>query len=207
MGKRQDCLVRTLESVYGTRIKKQCQPNFYSSPYDSKIFEVYKNLGGQLNRYPTPLHHWKPDIIFSNFIIELDEERHFNRFRAITLESAIYGNLPNFNMKDYKDFCIKYENECLRAASWSGNWENKSSRKQFGDSDPKGRLGEKGSSRWKQRAFYDFLKDISVLITGKPVVRVSIWEKNKTEKLLEDILRCCNNDELIQFIKPKVDSF
>ena len=33
-----------------------------------------------------------------------------------------------------------------------------------------------GSSRWKQRAFYDFLKDVASLVEGKPLIRISIYE-------------------------------
>lgn len=33
-----------------------------------------------------------------------------------------------------------------------------------------------GASRWKQRAFYDFVKDLSPLVIGSNVVRVAIWD-------------------------------
>ncbi len=68
----------------------------------------------------------------SDFAIELDEERHFNRYRNITLNSAIYDQLPNFPTDNYKRFCSAYEGECLCAANWGRNWANPSADNQFG---------------------------------------------------------------------------
>ena len=39
-----------------------------------------------------------------------------------------------------------------------------------------GDINEIGSARWKQRAFYDYLKDVYRLIENKPVCRFSIYE-------------------------------
>lgn len=48
--------------------------------------------------------------------------------------------------------------------------------KMFGPAQQKGCLIGNGSPRWKQRAFYDFFKDISCLVTKIPVVRLSVYD-------------------------------
>ena len=46
----------------------------------------------------------------------------------------------------------------------------------FGPAQQNGDLIGYGSPRWKQRAFYNYLKDISYLATNIPVVRLSIYD-------------------------------
>jgi len=45
----------------------------------------------------------------------------------------------------------------------------------FGAASPPKDLGGNGSPRWKQRAFYDFIKDLSPLLIGVPVVGIAVW--------------------------------
>ena len=83
----------------------------------------------------------------------------------------------------------------LKAGGFGGNWTNSSSEKQFGHSSMPKIMDENGSARWKQRAFYDFLKDVSILVHKVPLVRLSIWDEISTlerPRLLKDIL--INND-------------
>lgn len=103
-----------------------------------------------------------------------------------------------------KRFCDEYESNCLSAASWGNNWKTDSAERQFGHSDPEGCLGEKGSSRWKQRAFYDLLKDVANLMMKRPVIRFSIWEKTKDGLFMDDLLRCGDQVRLFKYIKEKL---
>ena len=126
---------------------------------------------------------------------------------AITLNSSIYKYATHFDLVSYKRFCNKYESNCLSAASWRKNWKTDSTERQFGESDPEGCLCEKGSSRWKQRAFYDFLKDVASLINQIPIIRFSIWEKTKNGECLDDLLLCEEEDKLIDYIKAKINKY
>ena len=71
---------------------------------------------------------------------------------------------------------MRYEFECLKAGKYSRKWSNPSCDKMFGTANEQGNLDQNGSSRWKQRAFYDFIKDVSYLTTNIPVVRLSIYQ-------------------------------
>ena len=144
------------------------------TPNDLKAY-IFSRLNGILDNYPTNYRGF--DIQCNDFIIELDEERHFNRYRLLTLKSQYYKDHKLFDTLTYKDLCQTREEECLKAACWRKNWENDSTKKQFGKSDDEGYLGTKGSSRWKQRAFYDYLRDISSTLMSIPIIRISIWEK------------------------------
>ena len=59
-----------------------------------------------------------------------------------------------------------------------GRWLNNSTEGHFGPSGPRGDLSGNGSSRWKQRALYDFMKDITQLDRQRPrLARIGIWDK------------------------------
>ncbi len=204
MGKREHYFGAVLESALGPMLPKRNEPDFKNSFFNDEIQRVYESLGGILIDYPTPRQHWKPDFTFESSIVELDEERHFNRFRNMTLQSSVYDNLSSLNVKKYMTLCKRYEAKCLKSASWGGNWENPSTNKQFGDSDPEGYLGDKGSSRWKQRAFYDYLKDVSALITGIPVLRFSIWEQDESGYCLNDLIKNEQRAAILRHVKMRI---
>lgn len=113
----------------------------------------------------------------------MDEYLHFNRYRRITLESAIYDKLLKFPLALYNEWCEPdgvAEQKCLQAGSYGGKWHNESTDRQFGISNVPGNLSGNGSSRWKQRAFNDYRKDVLPLLTNRPLVRISIYDKIKT---------------------------
>ena len=91
MRQQQDILSKTLINHFG---KGEDIGN--SIPIDhlikqGLINEVKRNyikLGGVQENIPLKFEKW--DIILKDFAIELDEEQHFNRYRAVTLESYIY---------------------------------------------------------------------------------------------------------------------
>ena len=141
--------------------------------FKKDIIDIYRKLGGIENEYA---FRGKWDIVTEKCIIELDEQLHFNDYRLTTLESPLYDAIKAFPIETYRDYCRKYKDKCLRAGSSGGKWTNVSCEKMFGPSQQNGDLNGFGSPRWKQRAFYDFLKDISYLVTSIPVVRLSIYD-------------------------------
>jgi|GEM_PF-797021 hypothetical protein len=155
------------------------------SPHNKGIIEIYKSectnqatdkgLGGMLGDYPREPGKW--DIsVQEGFRIELDEEQHFNRYREITLNSRIYERekiISPEQLKEYKRFCAEYEHRCPHTGGW---WSNPSANMQFGMASMPRVFDGNGSSRWKQRAFYDFLKDVASLVEGKPLIRISVYD-------------------------------
>jgi hypothetical protein len=136
--------------------------------------DVYRRLGGCLTEFPLRIGSW--DLQIGDVAIELDEECHFNRYRFITLESSVYQTLPSFPITLYKSFSSEHEADCRSAASRGKFWSTPSASVQFGPSSCPGDLSAPGSSRWKQRAFYDFLKDLCSLASGFRLARLSIWD-------------------------------
>lgn len=119
----------------------------------SKLFET---LGGREAQAPPRPGSW--DLAFDNdLVIELDEELHFNRYRALTLEPEWASALPWRTA--YLRFCAQREHQCLAAGGWGKRWTNPSCEAMFGPAGPAGKLGDQGAARWKQRAFYDAIKD------------------------------------------------
>lgn len=178
MGEKQTALTRVLARV-GTTSPRSLE---YPRQHDLERFEaaqeverVYRALGGIERDVRIGFRGW--DIEFEGIAVELDEQLHFNRYRAVTLASPLYSELPAFPKAEYARFCVEREGDCLRAGSYGGKWTNPSCEKQFGAAGTKGTLDGTGAPRWKQRAFYDFVKDLSPLLVGTLVVRIAIWDR------------------------------
>jgi hypothetical protein len=154
------------------------------------IERVYRALGGAGLEPRVRPGAW--DIVVDGIAVELDEELHFNRYRGLTLTSRLYEDLPTapFDSGLYARLCREREPECLRAGAWGKRWQQDGSDKEFGASGPPGDLEGLGSSRWRQRAFYDLVKDTAPLGTSVPVARLSIWEPLDLDSplLVDDVL-------------------
>jgi len=165
-----------------------------ASELKPEIEGVYRSLGGILPSIPLNLRQW--DIEFEGIAVELDECLHFNCYRTNTLNSKSYKRLPGFPLKDYYRYCSERADECLRAGSWGKRWSSEGSEAQFGKAAQPRDLSGNGSPRWKQRAFYDFVKDLSPLLIDVPVVRVAVWDAvqdggrtNTVEAILAALIR------------------
>jgi hypothetical protein len=202
MGYRQQLLKKIIMDDYaGYRHPKIDKDAIKQSGWYSEVCQVYFQLGGQMEN--APLRFGGYDIATKNFIIELDEERHFNRYRAITLTSNIYHDYQNFNVGHYLAYCTNYENMCLKTAGWGNNWKNHSTERMFIQSDPIKQLQLNGSSRWRQRAYYDFLKDLNSLLTGIRLFRICIYDE-WNGLTVDDLLRMDNRQILREFIASKL---
>ena len=164
----------------GCVLQSQClafpsQAEVAESPYGSEVLRVYQQLGGIQKDIPLRLLKW--DIELEDVAVELDEDLHFNRYRRVTLQSSIYGELAGFPLKLWQAYCENHEADCLKAGSYGNKWTTKNCERQFGPTGDYRDLEGNGAPRWKQRAFYDFVKDITPLILGVDVVRISIWDQ------------------------------
>lgn len=169
-----------------------------SSEFYSEVESMYKELGGILGEPPLTFGSW--DISTPEFILELDEENHFNRYRLQTLNSNIYQMINGFRLDEYMRFCTLYESGSRKHG---GFWKNNSSEKLFVKSDDNGCLDGAGSSRWRQRAFYDFLRDVTGLIMEIPVIRLSIYQTFKGRKVY-DIIESKDKAMILDLVRTTV---
>jgi hypothetical protein len=181
MGQREE----TLRRIFGASGETVPVPRkrHLTGEYRAEAELIYARLGGNRNDFPLNLRKW--DMTLHGVAVELDEQLHFNRYRLTTLDSPLYQQLPHFPLATYRGFCIDHEADCLKAGSYGGKWTNDSCEEQFGPAGTHGDLTGRGAPRWKQRAFYDFVKDLFPLATVTPVVRVAIWDEIEvTEAIL-----------------------
>lgn len=126
----------------------------------TELLAVYYALGG-LETTPT----FRPgawDLPFAgDLVVELDEELHFNRYRATTLMASWETELPW--AKPYAVYCDDFEGDCVSAGCWGKRWTNPSTGRMF-SGGPVGDLHGDGAPRWKQRALYDAIKDTAPLV-------------------------------------------
>lgn len=139
------------------------------------LMEVYHHLGGKQSLPRVAPGSW--DASLGDTLIELDEAQHFNRYRAATLQSDLYEATNSPWRQRYLEYSSLHEIACLQVTgSRKGFWTSVSAEREFGVAGPIGDLEGNGSPRWKQRAFYDFVKDMSPLITPHRVARIAVWD-------------------------------
>lgn len=155
-----------------------------------QLLVIFRGMGG------IPAHedslaprHW--DMRADDLLIEFDEALHFNRYRSLSLAAPWSAVLPW--SEAYTRYSLEMEGMCLSDGAYGKKWANPSCKSMFGESDEPGVLGSLGSSRWKQRAVYDALKDAYALHTqGVALARVSIHDEvggmNVNQATKKDIL-------------------
>ncbi|WP_236967665.1 DUF7255 family protein [Microbacterium aurantiacum] len=143
-------------------------------PAASWTMDAYKQLGGVLRTPVLKPLGW--DITTTGgLIVELDEEQHFNRYRAATLNTSWAVHLPW--REDYLAYCSELEHIALKGHSGGGFWSSEGSVDQFGPAGPRRSLEGAGSPRWKQRAIYDALRDAAAAAGSVTLARVSVHDR------------------------------
>jgi hypothetical protein len=145
--------------------------------------ELYQALGGGPERFPL-IRPGGWDLAFGDgLLVELDEQQDFNRYRAMTLKPPWADSLPW--ARCYQFYCNDREVECMRYGKAQGRWTNPSAERFFGAAQVRGGLDGVGAPRWRQRAFYDAVKDA---LPGRRLARVSVHDEIEGRSL-ESILR------------------
>lgn len=162
-------------SAKGGEAPRPRKSHIEKSPFEDCFLSAFKSLGGvcyeEVN-FPGP---W--DIEFDGLCVELDEALHFNRFRRVTLLSPVYESLKCFPVCGYRLFCEKFELACSAQGRQENAWSNTGSIKQFGLGGDRKDKADFNAPRWRQRALYDFMKDLSPLVLGLPMARIAIYDE------------------------------
>jgi hypothetical protein len=146
----------------------------------AEVLAMYRDLGGVKEAPTFRPGEW--DLSFAGgLVVELDEELHFNRYRACTLGASWERNLPW--TADYRRYCDEQEHLCVSAGCWGKRWTSSSTARMFLGGSV-GNLDGDGAPRWKQRALYDSLKDTLPLLTAEVrLARVATHDSIEGETL------------------------
>lgn len=175
-GARAATLSELLEAGGLTATERPPRPRIDDVPnaVSIRINDVYRALNGN----PGVLHQAQPgafDLCVSStagaLIVELDEEQHFNRYRATTLSFPWSDALPWAGA--YRDYSRIHEADLARKFISGGRWTNASAPRYFGTASAPGDFTGVGSPRWRQRAFYDAVKD---LLPGIRLARIAVFD-------------------------------
>lgn len=146
-----------------------------------QLLSLYSAMGGRSGR---PLRPGAWDLALrGDLVVELDEDMHFNRYRARTLTESWEESLPWASA--YRDYSVRWEH---RAGTGGQRWTSPPAEKMFGPADPDGLFGHYGAPRWKQRAFYDSMKDAAAVSGVVRLARISVYD-SVVGVQLEDLLR------------------
>ncbi|MDI9466586.1 MAG: hypothetical protein GX382_09070 [Syntrophomonadaceae bacterium] len=188
MGKKQTLLTKWLNGTT-EGLPEISIADLLGSEFREDIENIFSLLGGKDITCSKPGGY---DMLIPSeeIIVELDEHQHFNRYRLTTLSSKLYDSIPHFPLAEYRRFCNEYEKKCPARLGW---WSNAGANKLFGQPSPDGNHSGNGSTRWKQRAFYDYLKDLGQLIHGVPVIRISVYETIEVNDSLVTLEKVLSN--------------
>jgi hypothetical protein len=146
-----------------------------------QLLGLYSAMGGRPGR---PLRPGAWDIALrGGLVVELDEDMHFNRYRAQTLTEPWEDSLPW--ALAYRSYSLRWEH---RAGTGGQRWTSPPAEKMFGPADPDGVFGLYGAPRWKQRAFYDSVKDAAAVAGVVRLARISVYDSVAGVQI-EDLLR------------------
>src|SRR5688572_1958708 len=116
-GGREEALARLLVAAGWTPASAPPRPQLadLTQGLATELLDLYRRLGGTQDDPVFRPGGW--DLSFEGgLVVELDEELHFNRYRAATLETSWSGVLPW--CADYRSFCKDHEGRCLAAGRW-----------------------------------------------------------------------------------------
>ncbi|WIB61437.1 hypothetical protein DEJ13_06300 [Curtobacterium sp. MCLR17_007] len=145
------------------------------------VLDLYRRLGGLLEHPELRPGSW--DFAYADVVVELDEDMHFNRYRAATLKAPGAITLPW--TAAYIDFATTQE---VRSGTGGRRWTNPSAERMFGPAQPHWVFDGNGAPRWKQRALYDALKDRAAVDGVVRLSRISIYDR-VDGVLVDDLLR------------------
>lgn len=138
----------------------------------SWVLELYRELGGiQASPVLAP-RGWDHPCV--NLVVELDEEQHFTRYRALTLQPAWARALPWADA--YTTYSQSHEGVALARNASAGFWTKPGAEAQFGPSSAPRDLSGAGSARWKQRALYDAVRDAAAASGQVNLARLSVYD-------------------------------
>ncbi|WP_422652888.1 DUF7255 family protein [Arthrobacter ipis] len=157
MGAREVALSALLQGRHGQQTKiPRARLTDLPAAVQRELLRLYRHLGGVLDFPVLAPGDW--DYAFADgLLVELDEDLHFNRYRALTLDVPWSPALPWTT--DYHRYCLDGESMCRKAGRLGGKWSSASTVKMFGTGGSPGELASGGAPRWKQRALYDAIKD------------------------------------------------
>lgn len=188
-GARARALANLLTETRGwTRVSPPTPPRLthLSMKEREAIRHLYDALGGN----PEEFDRIRPgywDLAFDTpsgaLLVELDEEQHFNRYRQQTLDASGLG-LPW--AKAYLTYCRDHEHQLVPRWTTGKRWTNPSAARFFGHPSAPGDFTGIGAPRWRQRAFYDSFKDVTV---RQRLARISVHDTTEVGSTVEYLLR------------------
>jgi hypothetical protein len=156
-------------------------------PQQARIRSLYDLLGGTADQFDR-VRPGGWDLAFNTpdglLLVELDEEQHFNRYRATTLDATTDLSLPW--TPAYQAHSRDHEHRLLPGWGTGKRWTNPSAARFFGQPSTPGDFTGIGAPRWRQRAFYDAIKDT---LTHRRLARISVHDPIDEHGTVETLLR------------------
>lgn len=147
--------------------------NLVKTEYAKAIDEVYTSLGG-ISDWST-ISIPSVDLWVGDYLVVIDSELSFNRYRGATLKSDLYTQFKGVDMDSYQRYCRQFEPECKKAGTRKAVWTTKESEVHFGAAGKQGDYYENGSPGWKLTAMRAMLMDAAAMATNSKLLRVSIY--------------------------------
>lgn len=168
-------IIQSIEIPLEINFSLEVNRNFLKGKGEDLLGEVFMELGGTGS--PPILEKLKFDFKINRTLFLYDDEVHFNRYRLISIKSAIYDHFSYPWRDTYLRLCRNFEKECLKAGSQERIWNGPPlASKVFGKSEEFGELSGNGSSGWKLNAYNDAQYDLMSRLHGYKLIRIPMYE-------------------------------
>ena len=163
-------------AVFPTRAARLNSRHWIKLPQAPQVEEVYKNLGGTGNCQEIGFS--LPEGIETEKVrLSLDGSLHFNRYRAITLQSPVY-EVHGASWRDsFRRNCRSQERECLKDGVREGIWTSREAELHFGRASESGDFSGAGAAGWRLNVFREFLADVYLFNQPSQHKRISLYER------------------------------
>lgn len=163
------------EVAYTSDVNLSVHRSLLNGKGEELLSAAYRELEGK-DDYPL-LHHLKVPVQVGKHLLVYDDANHFNRYRLVTLKSALYRVFNYPWHAAYLRMCRTHERECLLSGLHERVWSGPPlARSCFGPADVPGELSGTGAPGWKLNAYNDLQYDLISRLEGYRLHRIPAYE-------------------------------
>lgn len=163
------------ERKYEVDFHVPANPALLKGKGEELLKEAYAALHGQ-GEFPV-LKRLKVPLKVGQHLLIYDDNKHFNRYRHITLKSELYRVFQFPWYLGYLRMCRSHERECLLSGLQERVWMGPPLASNcFGVAEEPGELTGNGSPGWKLTAYNDMQYDLISRLQGYRILRIPAYE-------------------------------
>lgn len=155
-------------SVYGTRLRRRSSLTLGREPYVGAAY-ADEGIWHRMCAYAETLHG-------NNVGLKALVAARASQQVPCSDPGTRMGTTTPVAHDVYLKYATEFEDICRKERGWGGCWTKAPAERLFGPPGPRRERDGAGSPRWKQRALYDAMRDVTALHGDVRLVRMSVYD-------------------------------